>query len=172
MFSDFSAKSSCTSCIEPEVVLFSPHTKMDFNQNPQETFQRVKGMVRYECWSYVSKDKEGRKVDDICSGSFVLNTIVTLPEVLFVSNILLIWEFSKRRIFGPPTKTSIHHQQKWLSWLNFFKALKEYWETLPFLTLIDPQYFRNNYSQGGGVIFISPKNHHLNVLCKFCFYMG
>ena len=136
--------------MEPEVVLFSPHTKMDFNQNPQETFHRVKGMVRYEDWSYELKDKEGRKVDDICPGSFVLDTIVTLPEVLCVSDILLILGFSKRRIFGPPTETSIHHQQKMIILAEFFKALKENWETLPFLTLIDPEYFQNNYPQGEG----------------------
>ena len=90
--------------MEPEVVLFSPHTKMDFNQNPQETFHRVKGMVRYKGLSYESKDKEGGKVDDICPGSFVLDITVTLPEVLYVSDLLLIWGFSKRRIFGPPLK--------------------------------------------------------------------
>ena len=30
-----------------------------------------------------------------------------------------------------------------------FKALKENWEILPFFTLIDPEYFQNNYPQGG-----------------------
>ena len=60
-------------------------------------------MERYEGWSYESKDKEGRKVDDICPGTFVLDTIVNLPEVLYVldkgylTKNLAVWIFAISR---------------------------------------------------------------------------